>query len=236
MSESSLNYWVVIPAAGTGQRMQTHIPKQYLKLSDKTILELSIELFLQRSDVSGINVCVAPDDEIAASLSIFDQAKISLIHGGACRAQSVLNGLYALNYQANDHDWVLVHDAARPCLSTSVLDNLINEIGDDEVGGILAVPASDTLKYQQLEENDNSPRIDKTLDRSLIWQAQTPQMFRYKLLKDALESALAHNEGVTDEASALEMSGYQPRLIKGEARNIKITTPDDLALAEFLIK
>ena len=231
------NYWVVIPAAGSGQRMQSSTPKQYLELNGKTVLEHTVSLFSQRNDIAGVIVCTAENDQVASTLPLLKNhdrnLSVSIIDGGDSRAQSVLNGLMALQDKAQDDDWVLVHDAARPCLSGSVLQRLFNQLEGDELGGILAVPAKDTLKVESAAE---TPKVDKTLDRSTVWQAQTPQMFRYKLLTDALSSAIEHNMDITDEASALESAGYKPRLIEGEARNLKITTPEDLELAEFLLK
>ena len=227
------NYWVVIPAAGSGQRMQSSTPKQYLQLNGKTVLEHTVSLFSQRNGITGVIVCTAENDQVASTLPFLNNHNITLVNGGDSRAQSVLNGLMALQGKAQDNDWVLVHDAARPCLSSSVLQRLFDQLEGDELGGILAVPAKDTLKIQS---SGVPPKVDKTLDRSTVWQAQTPQMFRYKLLIDALSSAIAHNTDITDEASALEAAGYKPRLIEGEARNLKITTPEDLELAEFLLK
>jgi len=229
----SVNHWVVIPAAGSGQRMKSSIPKQYLKINEKTILEHTLSIFVERDDIAGVTVCVAPNDSFGINLPIFSNPKVSHVVGGDSRAESVLNGLSALSEKVKDDDWVLVHDAARPCLSALTLQRLFDELEGEEVGGILAIPAQDTLKLQVKGSN---AQIDKTLDRSTIWQAQTPQMFRYKLLKDALSSALEHNIEITDEASALEMAGYQPRLIEGEARNQKITQPEDFKMAEFFLK
>ena len=229
----SVNHWVVIPAAGSGQRMQSSIPKQYLKINGKTVLEHTLSIFIEHDDIAGITVCVALNDNVGVNLPVFSNLKVSHVLGGDSRAKSVLIGLSALSDKAKDDDWVLVHDAARPCLSAPTLQRLFDELEGDKVGGILALPAKDTLKLQL--ENSNI-QIDKTLDRSIIWQAQTPQMFRYKLLKDALNSALEHNIEITDEASALEVAGYQPRLIEGEARNQKITQPEDLKMAEVFLK
>lgn len=232
MPNKKPKYWVVIPAAGSGQRMRSPVLKQYLKFKGKTVLEHTLSLFLERNDIAGINVCIASDDIIGPTLPAFLDPKVTSVHGGDSRAQSVLKGLFALNDKANDDDWVLVHDAARPCLSKLALGRLLNELKGDEVGGILAIPAKDTLKMQSKGETAN---IARTLDRSMVWQAQTPQMFRFKLLKDALNWALEHNKEITDEASAVEMAGYKPLLIKGETRNLKITTPEDLELTEFLL-
>lgn len=237
--------WGVIPAGGSGQRMQASVPKQYLRIHDKVILEHTLAIFLNRTDIESIVVCVAPDDDVWPTLTSASAASVIHASGGETRAKSVLNGLNALSSLADDNDWVLVHDAARPCLSDVVLQKLIDELGDDAVGGILAVPAKDTLKrcvddscFENSAETASSaaPRIQKTLDRSVVWQAQTPQMFRYKLLKNALRDALALNIDITDESSALEWAGFSPRLVEGDARNLKVTTPEDLALATFLLR
>jgi len=225
--------WVVIPAAGSGQRMQSALPKQYLTLNGKTILEHTLSVFLRRDDIEKVVVCLARDDQVWPTLACANEPKLVTQVGGATRADSVLNGLSGLPDSVHDDDWVLVHDAARPCLHDDVLQRLIEQLSEDNVGGILAIPAKDTLKQSS---SDLSPRVESTLDRSLVWQAQTPQMFRYKLLKDALNHALNSNIDITDEASALESTGKQPRLIEGDARNIKVTTPDDLVFAEFLLK
>ena len=150
---------------------------------------------------------------------------------GCARAQSVLNGLNVLVGRAAIDDWVLVHDAARPCLKPSLLQTLISEALQSADGGILAVPVKDTLKLS----NQSNKTIEKSLGRNNVWQAQTPQMFRFGALMEALTRALSEKYIVTDEASAMELAGYHPLLIEGDAANIKITTPDDLTLAKFLI-
>jgi len=226
------NTWVVIPAAGSGQRMQAALPKQYLELNDRTILEHTLDIFLKRDDIAKVVICLAEDDSVWATLACASNSKVDAVLGGETRALSVLNGLDALSEAANDNDWVLVHDAARPCLRDDVLQSMLEQLQHDDVGGILAIPAKDTLKQSF---SDTLPRIEKTLDRSHVWQAQTPQMFRYKLLKDALKQALESKVNITDESSALEWAGYQPRLIEGDSRNLKVTTPDDLVFAEFLL-
>jgi len=227
------NIWAVIPAAGSGQRMRQSIAKQYLSVHGKTLMEHTLAVFQTSSNINGIMVCTPPNDVTWPTLNI------NLPHtvGGATRANSVLNGLQALlNLQgAVEDDWVLVHDAARPCLSTTLLDSLIEQLQGDDVGGILAVPAKDTLKQSYEYDSNGVAQIDKTLDRSTVWQAQTPQMFRLGLLQNALHAALQQGVSITDEASAIEWSGHSPKLIEGDSRNIKVTTPDDLALAEFLL-
>ena len=219
---------MIIPAAGSGSRMQQAIPKQYLLLNGIAVIEHTLALFLGRSDFNGVRVCLAPDDTVFSTLKSSQHSKVSAVDGGDTRAQSVLNGLRSLD--AADDDWVLVHDAARPCLSKKTLDSLLSEVKRNNVGGILAVPAKDTLKRADADKN-----IGETVDRSTIWQAQTPQMFPYKLLLDCLERALTDGLTITDEASALEAYGHKVKLVTSDARNLKITTPEDIELAEFLL-
>lgn len=221
-------YWVVIPAAGSGTRMQNDTPKQYLTVLGKTIIEHTLRVFLDVDIIQQVMVCLPAEDTVFEKLAVAKSPKVSTTQGGSSRAQSVLNGLRALG--ADEQDWVLVHDAARPCFNAELLERLVTELHDDEVGGIMAVPAKDTLK---LANQDN--RINTTLDRSVVWQAQTPQMFRFHLLKESLRLALDQSVDITDEASALEWAGYQPALIEGDARNLKVTTTEDLGLVEFLL-
>ncbi len=225
----SSKIWVIIPAAGSGSRMQQPTPKQYLTLGDRTVIEHTLAVFVDRVDVEQVTVCLPANDQTFQTLGIAAHAKLVVTQGGASRARSVLNGLRSIN--ASSNDWVLVHDAARPCLSTSLLDELIENLVNDEVGGILAMPAKDTLK-----RSDEKGQIAQTIDRAVIWQAQTPQMFRFGIMIDCLERALHDGIDITDEASALEAYSYKPRLIESDARNLKITTPEDLVLAEFLVK
>lgn len=225
--------WVIIPAAGSGQRMAAAIPKQYLEINGKTILETTIELLLACEDVEKIVVTTALDDQRWSSLACTEDPRVIQTQGSSTRAQSVYNGLLELKPLASEVDWVLVHDAARPCLSMEMLGRFIQNLSDHPIGGILAVPARDTLKISHT--TSNSETIDRTLDRTNVWLAQTPQMFRFSLLINAMEDALRSNFSITDEASAMEMAGHSPRLIEGESRNLKITTSDDLALAQFLL-
>ena len=222
-------FWVVLPAAGSGSRMQQSVPKQYLSLNGVAVIEHTINLFLANQEIHKLMVCLPHGDQCFSQMASFQEQRVDTTPGGESRAQSVLNGLYAL--AADDHDWVLVHDAARPCLSSQLLERLIEQLRDDTIGGILAVPARDTLKKSTAEQ-----RVASTVDRADIWQAQTPQMFRYGLLKAAMADAVDQGVETTDEASAIEWSGYQPKLIEGDARNLKITTPEDLQLAGLLLK
>ncbi len=222
------NFWVVLPAAGSGSRMKNATPKQYLTINNTTVIEHAVKVFLDNSEVKMLMICLQTGDRRFGDTRLAEHPKVETTLGGESRAESVLNGLLAL--RAHEHDWVLVHDAARPCLSNHLLERLIEQLRDDDVGGLLAVPAKDTLK--QASQNQRSLA---TLDRSTIWQAQTPQMFRYGVLRESLIRALKQGVDITDEASAVEASGYQPKLVEGDARNLKVTTPDDLQLAEYLL-
>ena len=212
--------------------MQAATAKQYLTLNGRTVIETALNVLLDCHTIDRVVVCIAADDAIWPGLKIAADARVITVAGGAVRAQSVLNGLLGLAANAADHDWVLVHDAARPCLTDQLLAKLIATLRDDPLGGILALPAKDTLKLADREGR----AIERSLDRALVWQAQTPQMFRYGVLRSALEQALSQNLEITDEASAMELAGYQPRLVEGESRNLKVTLPEDLQLAEFLLR
>ncbi len=225
--------WVVIPAAGAGRRMTGAIPnqllpKQYLQLAGRTVIEWSIAPFLARGDVAGIVVAVSPDDSRFTTLPIAIESRVRVTTGGVERANSVMRGLLALN--ARDNDWVLVHDAARPCLHEMDLAGLIDELANDEVGGLLAAPVADTLKSA-----DAMQRVSATVPREKLWRALTPQMFRYGLLQKALQAAADASIAVTDEAAAVERLGLQPKLVAGRSDNIKITVPEDLAYAEYIL-
>lgn len=223
------NIWVIIPAAGVGRRMGSDTPKQYLLLNDQTVIEHTLSVFDLHSSVSEIVVAVAKEDEYWAELNIKLSKPLHKVAGGKERCDSVLNALTFLQNKVHADDWVLVHDAARPCLRTEDLTFLLEECQSHAVGGILAVPVRDTMKRSV------GNIIKETVDREDLWHALTPQMFRFKLLKDALESALKKNNVVTDEASAMELAGYQPLLVEGHADNLKITRPEDLALASFFL-
>ena len=229
---SKNNTWVIIPAAGVGRRMKSSTPKQYLLLNGKPVLEHTLNVFLNHDAISQIVVAVSKEDEYWSTISVGNQKSVHKADGGKERCVSVLNGLKFIENQANDDDWVLVHDAARPCLRQEDLTLLIDKLSDHNVGGILAVPVRDTMKRAVA----NSQLIEKTVERKNLWHALTPQMFRYKMLKDALETALNNNQEITDEASAIELAGYQPELVEGHADNLKITRPEDLELAAFFLR
>jgi 2-C-methyl-D-erythritol 4-phosphate cytidylyltransferase len=217
-------FWAVIPAAGVGARMAADRPKQYLQLGGRTILEHSLDCFLDHPGLKGLVVSLAEDDPYWPDLPSARDPRIQRAAGGRERADSVLNALLHLHtLGASDDDWVLVHDAARPNLARADLDKLLSELADDPVGGLLAVPARDTLKRA-----DSQGRVRETVDRSTIWQAYTPQMFRLGALHRALADSLVADVAITDEASAIEWAGQAPRLIEGRSDNIKVTRPEDL--------
>jgi 2-C-methyl-D-erythritol 4-phosphate cytidylyltransferase len=217
-------FWALIPAAGVGSRMAADRPKQYLMLEGRCILEHTLGCFLGHPQLRGLVISLAQDDPYWSALACAGDPRINRADGGRERADSVLGGLLRLiELGAQDEDWVLVHDAARPNLTRDDLDNLLLTLADDPVGGLLAVPVRDTLKRA-----DSAGRVAKTVDRAAMWQAYTPQMFRLGLLHRALAEALLAEVAVTDEASAVEWAGQAPRLVEGRSDNLKVTTPEDL--------
>jgi len=225
-------YWCVVPAAGKGLRMGSDIPKQYLSIEGKTILEHCVERLASHSLVEKVVVVIGPEDLIWSQLPIADHPKVLATRGGAERSDSVLNGLQMLADFTEENDWVLVHDAVRPCVRLSDINLLIEGLsGKDEVGGILACPQHDTMK----KVNQNA-QVEETVDRSNLWRALTPQMFKYNQLRNALISALDQNQAITDECFAMELMGFKPRIIEGASDNIKITTKKDLSLARLIIQ
>lgn len=216
-------FWVIIPAAGIGSRMRANRPKQYLPLGNSTVIEQTLSCFLSHPHLLGIVVCLSKDDPYWPCLSVSQHPLIQAVIGGKERADSVLAGLRALSEKAQQNDWVLVHDAARPNLQRGDLDQLLLAVGQDRVGGLLATPARDTLK-----EIDECGRVKNTLDRKVIWQAMTPQMFHLGSLQQAISKALKSGQVVTDEASAMELSGLAPLLVEGRSDNLKITHPEDI--------
>jgi 2-C-methyl-D-erythritol 4-phosphate cytidylyltransferase len=214
--------------------MQTKTPKQYLQIAGKTVLEHSINAFINHPLVARVIVCLHPEDEAFSQLSIASHAKIKRVDGGEQRADSVLNGLSFLqNIDATG--WVLVHDAARPGLSRCALNRLL-AARETCTGAILALPIVDTVKLAKPADSFTSFSIAKTIDREGLWQAQTPQMFQVEALYAALSRALNDGIELTDEASAMEYTGAEVGLIEGELSNMKITRPEDLALAEFYLR
>ncbi|WP_323752740.1 2-C-methyl-D-erythritol 4-phosphate cytidylyltransferase [Marinobacter sp.] len=224
--------WLVVPAAGIGQRMKAECPKQYLKISNRFILDITLSRLLDNAPFKGCMVPLNPQDQWWPDSESSKDNRIQTCTGGKERADSVLSALHALDEQADDNDWVLVHDAARPCLHPHDLSNLIDTLFEHPVGGLLSAPVADTLK---LACKGAEPEVQETVDRSQLWRALTPQMFRFGALKAALELCLESGHGVTDESSAMEFSGNMPLLVEGRADNLKITVPSDLALAEFIL-
>ena len=224
--------WAIVPAAGFGSRMQAALPKQYLKLHDQSILEITLNKLLRLNFISGVVVCVAPDDEHCAGLAVAKHPRIFITDGGSERADSVLKGLQYLQAQpdVNDSDWVMVHDAARPCVSLAAIERLFNFCLTAGHGAILAAPVADTLKRA-----DPHARVEQTVSRENLWHAHTPQCFPVGQLQAALGQALQDSHTVTDEASALEYVGWQVGLVEDTRDNIKITRPEDLALAGFIL-
>lgn len=222
--------WLAIPAAGIGSRYGGGLPKQYQPLAGDTLIGRVLEVFTGIEQIAGITVALSAEDQYWSQFRYHDRFQVNTVIGGDERCDSVLQCLRALKEGAHPDDWVLVHDVARPCISADDVSKLIESLIDDEVGGLLAVRVVDTLKRE-----DPNGRVQQTVDRSGIWRAQTPQMFRLGMLCDALEAALADNVIVTDEAAAIEYMGYQPQLVEGPESNIKVTVPSDLTLASFYL-
>ena len=219
-------FHALIPAAGFGSRMESQLPKQYLPLLGRPILHWALEVFLNSDRIHSVVLVLSPEDDFWAKNALQHPKLTVLKCGGETRAESVLNGLNS-SESILDADWVLVHDAARPGMSETLLNHLLNELAEDSVGGLLAIPVADTLKRA-----NTSGRVAATEPRENLWRAQTPQMFRYGLLKEALVRA---SEAPTDEAQAVEALGYKPKLVTGQLRNMKVTYPQDLALLEAII-
>lgn len=234
MEERQARYWAVVPAAGVGKRMQSTKlmrPKQYLEIRGHSILEYTLMRLGQLDVLSGILLVLHPDDSWFSQLDITLHCGLDTTAGGAERAISVYHGLKALAARADDNDWVLVHDVVRPCVSLADLNRLVSTLSDDPVGGLLALPVTETMKKVAPDG-----AVAYTVPRDDYRLAGTPQMFRYGLLMAALSNALELRATVTDEAQAMERMGHPVKLVPGGADNIKITHPEDLVLAEFILK
>ena len=217
-------HYALLPAAGVGARMNADCPKQYLELAGRPLLWHALQPFEKHPAISRVYVVLSAADAHWQDYDWRGLAKLTVLRcGGATRAESVLNGLEAIADAVTEQDWMLVHDAARPCLSQTLLDKLLAAVRDDAVGGILAAPVADTLKRA-----GHGQRIWETVPRQGLWGAQTPQMFRYGLLREALRRA---GTEVTDEASAVERLGLAPLLVESDASNLKVTFPHDLEVA-----
>lgn len=225
------DHWAVLPAAGVGRRMGADIPKQYLRLSGRSIIEHTLSRLLEHPRIRRVVVVLGLEDAWWPRTEFAAHPGVIRAPGGAERCHSVLNGLAALDGLAQPDDWVLVHDAARPCVRRRDIDRLMDELSDHPVGGLLGVPVRDTMK-----RTGDDLRIRETVSRQHLWHAYTPQMFRLGALRNALRAALERGESVTDEASAMELAGQAPLMIEGQDDNIKVTRPDDLALAGFYLK
>ena len=225
-------YFLVVPASGIGQRMNSTIPKQYIILENGlTILDQCLNTILSNDLISGFIVALnKKDSHFKSSDFAKDPKLISIVTGGKERFHSVLNALNALDQTAKPNDWVLVHDAVRPCIRKEDINKLIEEVADDKVGGILANRIVDTVK----QKNDDG--LVSTIDRQKLYIAQTPQMFRYAILKDSIEKAIESNMHITDESEALESLNYSIRIVEGSSSNIKITTQEDIHLANYFLK
>jgi 2-C-methyl-D-erythritol 4-phosphate cytidylyltransferase/2-C-methyl-D-erythritol 2,4-cyclodiphosphate synthase len=234
-----MRYWLVMPAAGSGSRFGGDLPKQYAPLAGRTVLEWALEPFLGDTRCAHVVVALAAGGQgfepVARRLAAQHAARFSTVTGGAQRSQSVRNALGALASRAAADDWVLVHDAARPCLSAQDLEKLLSGGATHPVGALLAVPAADTLKRARQGFGPDRA-VGETVERAGLWRALTPQMFRYGRLCAALDAAHAAGRWPTDEAQALEWQGEQPLLIEGAATNFKITTSADLALATTVLR
>jgi 2-C-methyl-D-erythritol 4-phosphate cytidylyltransferase len=229
-----MRYFLVIPAAGSGRRFASSSPKQYAPLGSSTVIEHALAPFEADPDCAGIVVALAVQDSEWPAIAARRTRLIETAAGGEQRAHSVRNALRALAAHVRDDDWIMVHDAARPCFTSADLAVLKRELAPHPVGGLLAVPLADTLK-RALERGSHVTHVDGTLDRDGLWRAATPQVFRFGVLLRALEAALDAGRLPTDEAQAIEWSGQRPRLVAGRADNIKVTTADDLALAGAIL-
>lgn len=225
------NYWAIVPAAGIGRRMGSDTPKQYLPLNGKTIIEHTLQRLSRIEQLQGIVVAIAEGDPWWPELHIECSKPVTVVKGGAERCHTVQNALQTLQTECSADDWVLVHDAARPCVRPCDIELLINTLAEHAIGGLLGLPVRDTMK-----RTDEKSCVTKTVEREGLWHALTPQMFRYGVLSQALNKALDDQFLVTDEASAIEHAGYAPQMVEGHGDNIKITRPEDLSLASYYLQ
>lgn len=225
-----MKYWAVIPAAGIGSRMQADIPKQYLRIHGKMVIDWTIAALLRQPRIESAMVALSAEDHFWPASESAEDTRVSTVVGGAERCHSVLKALQVLSKIASPDDRVLVHDAARPCVRQKDISRLM-DVPDTSVGGVLGVPAHDTMK-----RTDAGNQIIATVDRERLWHAHTPQMFPLKKLRQAIQGALDDGVVITDEASAMEWAGYHPLMVEGSGSNIKITRPADLQLASFYLQ
>jgi len=228
---ASTTFWAVVPAAGVGKRMGGSVPKQYLELAGRRVIDHTLSRLLDHPRIQAVAVALGSADGWWPESDHASHGSVIRAEGGAERCHSVLNALLALQSRAGEDDWVLVHDAARPCLRIADIDCLLDALEDHPVGGLLGVPVRDTMK-----RTDADGLVSNTVPRDGLWHAYTPQMFRYGMLRSALQDAVANGRLVTDEASAMEMAGHAPLMVEGHDDNLKVTRPADLALAEFYLQ
>lgn len=228
---SDRQVWAIVPAAGIGARMLADRPKQYLVLDDKTVIEHTLYRLASHPQITGLIVAIAEDDPYWPTITLPLNCPVHVVSGGKERADSVFNALQHLSSFCDADPWVLVHDAARPCLRHQDIDQMLLKLMSHKVGGILGIPVNDTVKRINAEDE-----IIDTVCRQGLWRASTPQMFRLQALKSALDRAKQQQLIVTDEASAMELAGLQPMMVEGHSDNIKITVPQDLALASLFLQ
>lgn len=234
--ESALNFVAIVPAAGVGKRMQANCPKQYLCINNETVLTHTVMRLLSHPLINQVIIALGTDDQYFAESPLAHHKNIIRVNGGTERVNSVLNGLKAVD--RHKYPWVLVHDAARPCVSHEDIDNLINQCLTNNYGGILATPVRDTMKRGVCAEDNvkgDISTIDSTVEREQLWHALTPQLYKTGELTLAIQQALQNGLTITDEASAIEHANLPSLLVSASSENIKITHPNDLALAEFYL-
>ncbi|WP_144210333.1 2-C-methyl-D-erythritol 4-phosphate cytidylyltransferase [Shewanella donghaensis] len=227
MNSDNQSVIAIVPAAGIGARMGATIPKQYLALGEQSILAHTLDSLISHKNIKQVIVALHPDDTFFGSLSQASHPKVKTVIGGGERADSVLCALNCIDESSHESPWVLVHDAARPCLTHDDIEKLLHARIEHPQGAILAMPVRDTMK----RSNGSSDIISETVSRENLWHALTPQLFPCSSLQQHLSDALKQGVQITDEASAMEWAGIQPGLVSGRADNIKVTHPDDLQLA-----
>ncbi len=228
---TSMQYWAIIPATGVGNRMQADRPKQYLTLQGKTILEYTLDKLLGHPAVSGAVLILHSQDAYWTDLNYRHDKTLLIANGGEQRHHSVYNGLQVLQQHLQQDCYVLIHDAVRPFVRHQDLDILMKSVQAGDDGALLAAPVADTLKLV-----DESKMVSKTISRQGLWRAFTPQAFRLELIMQALQQVISSNQVITDDASAMELAGFHPQIVEADSMNLKITHPNDLVIAEWLLK
>ena len=231
-------FWAIVPAAGVGKRMLADRPKQYLPLQNKTVIEHTLDKLLSLDEITGVVLSISETDEYWPELNYQSNKPLLITNGGTQRSDSVFNALTLLNNELpeTDNTWVLVHDAARPCVRRNDIKKLITLGSLNDDGGLLALPVRDTMKRSAHINSDQANKVKETVDRDGLWHALTPQMFKLDLLYKALCDSQKNITPITDDASAMELAGYKPMLIEAHEDNIKITRAFDLQLAELFLK